>query len=139
MWNPALITQWESQMMTVSTPNALARRPISRCPSIAACRLPFTGPSCSDISIVGTCVHFAARTILPISSSLLGRDRPSGSKPLNFVLAQSEGRVLGLHVKLEGPLRAVTANARCLHSAERRRQMAHVFRVHPDHPRLKRA
>src|SRR6185437_10338108 len=60
------------------------------------------------------------------------------SQSLNLVRAPRQRDVLGFHVEVERVIAAVAADAGGLHAAERRRQMADVFRVEPDHAGFQR-
>ncbi|ENN88749.1 hypothetical protein RHSP_43422 [Rhizobium freirei PRF 81] len=57
----------------------------------------------------------------------------SAAEFLDGVRLGGEGDVLGFHVEIEGPVAAVAADAGILDPTEGGRQVAHIFRIHPDH------
>src|SRR5947209_17885413 len=61
---------------------------------------------------------------------------PLRADPRNRMAVEGDGDVLRLHVEVEGIVAAVAPEAGIFHTSERRRQMAHVFGIDPDHAGL---
>src|SRR5437764_1528624 len=109
-WYSLLTSQCTSNTTIVSTPSARQRAPISRWPSMAACRQPLCGPSSSDRYSDGTWVTLAASASVPMVSGSPLRDR---------VRAQAHAHVLGLEEHLVTPRAAFAADPARLRAAER--------------------
>src|SRR5262245_2640804 len=112
----------------VSTPSARQRRPISRWPSIASCRVPWRSPGSSLRYIDGTWVILAASGRLPMS----------GCPMRDVMRAERHRHVLRLEEDLVAPGAALAADAARLGAAERLPQVAHVLAVDEAHAGLDR-
>src|SRR4051794_40295071 len=73
------------------------------------------------------------RTGVGIGITLLALSNPDAR---DRMAVESDGDVLRLHVEVEGIVTAVAPDAGIFHTPERRRQMPHIFGIHPDHARF---